>query len=102
MKCKLCDKEHNEKCQTKLGFRGWCLGVLLGVMFLLLSGCSTTKDVQVPVPVPCVTDIPPSPAYRFSPPYDNIFDATKELLGDRELALAHQNELRKLLEACKK
>lgn len=74
---------------------------------VLLSACATTeptivtKEVKVPVPVPCKTEEPASPPYRFAPPYDNVFDATRDLLGDRELSLAYENELRTALKSCK-
>ena len=74
---------------------------------MLMSACATTeptiitKEVKVPVPVPCKTQDPATPAYRFTPPYDNVFDATRDLLGDRELSLAYENELRTALKSCK-
>lgn len=74
---------------------------------MLLSACATTepvivtKEVKVPVPVPCKVEEPAAPDYRFSPPYENVFEAVRDLLGDREQSLAHEAELRAALRACK-
>ena len=75
-------------------------------VLVLLSACATDggvtiKEVKVPVPVPCKVEEPAAPAYRFTPPYDDIFSATRDLMGDRELANAYENELRIALKACK-
>lgn len=76
------------------------------VALVALAGCATdggviTKEVKIAVPVPCKTEEPNQPTYRFSPPYDNIFEATRDLMGDRELSLAYENELRTALKSCK-
>lgn len=72
---------------------------------ILLAGCATTAtqspQVSIPVAVPCKTEDPAQPSYRFSPPYDKTFDAVRDLLGDREAALAYENELRIALKSCK-
>lgn len=73
---------------------------------VLLTGCAfdkevLVKEVKVPVPVKCQTPDPAQPAYRFQPPYDNVFDSSRDLIGDRELALAYENELRTALKSCK-
>lgn len=71
---------------------------------LLLSACCTPiqpEQVLVPVPVPCTTETPKEPSYRFMPPYDNIFDAVRDLLGDREVSKAHTVELEAALKSCK-
>lgn len=44
--------------------------------------------------------MPTAPEARYSPPYDNIFEAVRDLLGDRELAQAYENELRIALKSC--
>lgn len=69
-----------------------------------LGGCATTQvptEVRIPVAVVCKTPEPNAPTYRFSPPYDNVFDAVRDLLGDREVALAYENELKAALASCK-
>lgn len=79
-------------------------GVALGLLLVLifgLGGCSTTKDVQVPVPVSCVKSEPDTPTYRYSPPYDNVFDAVRDLLGDREVSGAYEKQLKEVVKACK-
>lgn len=71
---------------------------------VLMVGCATTKgptEVLVPIPVKCETPDPNIPTYRFSPPYENIFDAVRDLLGDREVSAAYENELRVALKSCK-
>lgn len=71
---------------------------------LLMTGCATTQgptEVKIPVPMPCKAEEPKEPTYRFSPPYDKVFDATRDLLGDREIALAYEHELRTALKSCK-
>ncbi len=70
----------------------------------LLAGCATTKipeRVEVPIPVPCKVEEPAVPDYRYAPPYDNVFDAVRDLLGDRQLAQAYENELRIALKSCR-
>lgn len=70
---------------------------------IVLGGCATEPPVtvNVPVPVPCKIEEPLQPTYRYQPPYDNIFDAVRDLLGDRELAASYENELRVALKSCK-
>ena len=78
---------------------------LLAIATLALVGCASNptvpETVQVPVAVKCKTEDPKEPTYRFQPPYENIFDATRDLMGDRELALAYEIELRAALKSCK-
>lgn len=71
---------------------------------VFFGGCATfdaPKEVKIPVPVPCKAEEPAIPAYRFTPPYDSIFDATRDLMGDRELSLAYEIEQRAALKSCK-
>jgi hypothetical protein len=77
---------------------------LILALAVLVTGCATApeiKEVMVPIAVPCKTEDPVAPTYRFSPPYDNIFDAVRDLMGDREVAIAYENELRIALKSCK-
>lgn len=76
------------------------LAVLLAV---LVTGCAHTQQpgANIPIAVPCKTPEPLQPTYRFVPPYENVFDAVRDLVGDRELALAYENELRAALKSCK-
>jgi hypothetical protein len=79
---------------------------LLALMMLAsLGGCATfgtvPEEVKIPIAVACKTEDPNVPTFRFNPPYDNIFDATRDLMGDREVALAYENELRAALKSCK-
>lgn len=83
----------------------WKLATGLFLTALLVSGCATfdkvPPEVKIPVAVACKTPDPNQPTYRFSPPYENVFDATRDLLGDRETSLAYENELRSALKSCK-
>lgn len=73
------------------------------LLAVLATGCATTQPptVNIPIPVPCKTADPLQPTYRFTPPYDNVFDAVRDLMGDRELAVAYENELRTALKSCR-
>lgn len=74
------------------------------LMLVFLTGCTTIPKqtiIEVPITVPCKAEEPDRPKFRFNPPYKNIFDATKDLLGDRELSIAYENELRVALQSCK-
>lgn len=78
--------------------------ILLGIILLavVLSGCAHTKDVvNIPVPVKCQTPEPDRPSYRFSPPYADVFEGTRDLLGDREISLKYEESLRTALKSCK-
>ena len=80
------------------------LAILALTLLVGLSGCATPKapsEVLVPIAVACKTPEPNTPTYRFSPPYENIFDAVRDLMGDREVALAYENELKAALASCK-
>lgn len=84
--------------QTKMNLLRYAL--IAGTV--VLTGCSTVpKEVLVPVPVLCKTVEPVQPDYRFVTPYENIFDATRDLLGDRVQSLAYEEELRAALRSCK-
>jgi hypothetical protein len=77
--------------------------LILGLA-VLMTGCATTQgpaEVKIPVAVPCKAEEPNQPTYRFTPPYTNIFDASRDLVGDREVALAYENALRIALRSCK-
>jgi hypothetical protein len=78
--------------------------ISLVILSCVLSGCATlgtSTEVKIPIAVACKTEDPLQPTYRYVPPYDNIFDAVRDLLGDRELAVAYENELRTALKSCK-
>ena len=81
--------------------------IIAASALVLLSACATTeptiitKEVKVPVAVPCQVAEPTPPDLRYKPPYDNIFDAVRDLVGDRELSQAYENELRTALKSCK-
>lgn len=74
----------------------------LVLVVLIGTGCATRPEaVQVPIAVPCKVEEPQQPTYRFTPPYDDVFSVTRDLLGDREVSLGYEEELRAALRACK-
>jgi hypothetical protein len=67
-----------------------------------LAGCATTApNVNIPINSPCKTEIPNVPGWRYLPPYDTVFEAVRDLLGDRELSLGYEKELNAALKSCK-
>jgi hypothetical protein len=75
---------------------------------LVLGGCVTAPqkitvptEVKVLVPVACKTAEPAAPTTRYLPPYNTVFEAVRDLLGDREVTAAYENELRTALKSCK-
>lgn len=71
---------------------------------LIISGCASTQipeTVNVPIAVPCKTETPNKPTLRFNPPYDNLFEAVRDLLGDREVSIGYEKELEAALRSCK-
>jgi hypothetical protein len=76
---------------------------LLIITALILSGCATTEGprVNIPIAVPCKAEIPAAPGYRYAPPYDSVFEAIRDLLGDRELSEGYEAELNAALKSCK-
>lgn len=78
--------------------------IILIPLLVFLTGCVTVPKntvTGIPISVSCKAEEPDRPKFRFNPPYKNIFDATKDLMGDRELSIAYENELRVALESCK-
>lgn len=78
------------------------VAVAIGLL-LLLGGCGlcpVKPNVEVPIAVPCKVEVPLQPTYRFLPPYEDIYSGTRDLLGDREVALAYENSLRTALQVC--
>jgi hypothetical protein len=74
------------------------------LLSIFVTGCAATKgvtEVKIPVAVACKTEEPNQPTYRFSPPYPTVFEGVRDLMGDREIALAYENELRTALKSCK-
>lgn len=74
---------------------------------VVLVGCATAPEVKVPpvvkveVQVPCKTEEPGAPTLRFAPPYTDVFEAVRDLMGDVEVTAAYENELRIALKSCK-
>lgn len=78
--------------------------LLFSLGVVLFAGCSTAPkvphEVAIPVSIPCRIELPGAPDYRFQGQYENIFDAVKDLLGDREVSLAYEAQLREAIKAC--
>lgn len=78
--------------------------IALSICFLLAACCTEPRKpetVYVPVATPCKTETPNKPTYRFAPPYNNVFDGVRDLMGDREVSQAYENELNVALKSCK-
>lgn len=82
----------------------WVCALLVVVW---LTGCATTVrepvEVKVPVPVPCVSEIPQAPVFAFSQakfgqPLD---EHVALLLADRRQRIGYEAALLGLLEACR-
>jgi PBP1b-binding outer membrane lipoprotein LpoB len=74
------------------------------ILSLSLVGCASNKapvTADIPIPVACKTENPNKPTYHYAPPYDSVFDAVRDLLGDRKLSEAYQTELEAALKSCK-
>jgi len=77
----------------------------------MLSGCGTTEPVikvvtqrvEVPVPVACKEEKPPTPDYCFPKLTTNqtIYEKSRCMLSDRELREAYEVKLAAALQACK-
>ncbi len=75
---------------------------LLLLVSILFTGCASQKDVvNVPIPVKCTTPEPIQPDLHFSPPYPNVYDGVRDLVGDRQVQLAYEEALRIALRSCK-
>lgn len=77
------------------------LAVLIAIILMVISGCATAPEALIPIAVPCKVTSPNVPTYRFAPPYGDIFDAVRDLLGDREVSLAYEEELRVAFSVCR-
>lgn len=76
------------------------------MLALIFAGCAHNQSkepeqVLVPIAVPCQTETPTSPSLKFSPPYSDIYQAVRDLLGDREILSGYQRELEAALKSCK-
>ncbi len=79
---------------------------LMFLVLVILGGCATqtpaivTKTVDIPVMVACKVTTPVAPDLHFNPPYPDVFNATRDLIGDRVQMTAYQNELLAALKGC--
>ena len=77
------------------------------VVALLMSGCADvvyrTETVEIPVPVGCITEVPPEPAWALSDPslsHQGRREKAEALVREMEQREAYLRELRALLERC--
>lgn len=71
-------------------------------IFLALAGCTTTKTVEVKVPVivPCVTEQVEEPIYPEVSEDAGLFERVKALLAERELRKGYEERLRAVVAGC--
>lgn len=77
---------------------------LILAMLLSLGACATLDNeptALIPIAVTCKTENPNEPSLRYVPPYGTVFEAVRDLLGDRELMSAYQVQLKAALLSCK-
>ena len=77
---------------------------LLLALTAALAGCATTRTVQVPVPVPCITFVPERPelmAERVWAETTDVWARARALLVDRLRLLSHAERLEATLAACR-
>lgn len=77
------------------------------IVLLLLTGCADvvykTERVEIPVPVPCLSAVPPEPVWALSDPslsHQGRREKAEALVREMEQREAHLRELRALLERC--
>ena len=78
------------------------LATLLGVALLAACASKPTPGptVRVPVPTPCVTEIPNEPDY--DPIYGDIYTSVRALLINAEKRQTHIKTLRAILWGCQR
>lgn len=68
--------------------------------------CSTekVKEVKIPYPVPCVTEMPAKPAFPMATVTDGdtVYVLAKKAAAEIELRKGYEAQLETTLEACKK
>lgn len=71
-------------------------------IFLALTACGGEKviRVQVPVPVPCITETVAEPVYPTVGEDAGIYERVKVLLAERELRLGYEAKLKAQVAAC--
>lgn len=75
--------------------------LVLPPIFLALAGCTTTKvvEVKVPVPVPCVTEKVEEPVYPVATG-STLFERVKVLLAEIEMRKAYELKLKAAVAGC--
>jgi hypothetical protein len=74
-------------------------------LIALLTGCAsfqTPKVVNIPVQVPCVSEVPAKPDYTFKDSRNkSLGEQVRALLVDRELSIGYEARLEAVLEGCR-
>lgn len=75
--------------------------LVLPPIFLALAGCTTTKvvEVKVPVPVPCVVEKVEEPVYPTAQG-STLFERVKVLLAEIELRKGYEAKLKATMAGC--
>jgi len=81
------------------------VGKTAGLAALLLAqgacGGKERPPVTVPVPVPCIKQMPEKPVYPTVGDGDGLFQRVQKLLAERELRIAYEQRMEATLEACR-
>lgn len=85
--------------------------IFICLPLIALGGCATTEPViktvvqrvEVPIAMPCATEIPQQPDFNFPKMTEenNIFEKTRAVLSDVELHNSYETELLAALKSCK-
>lgn len=78
----------------------WKVAIIILVFILGLGGCAHKPEVMLPVYIPCKTEMPEKPIFKFKPPYGDIFTGTRDLLGDNEMHKSYETALEAALRSC--
>lgn len=76
--------------------------LLFPPIFLALTGCATTKyvEVKVPVPVPCVVERVEEPVFPAIAEDAGLFERVKALLAELELRKGYEEKLKATVAGC--
>lgn len=84
-------------------FKDCLLAICITIILWLITGCATTQEVKIPIPISCKVETPVEPVSVFDALTDEatLFEKVKALLIDRENSIAYGIEMRAALAACK-
>ena len=72
------------------------------ILSIILTGCATKplERVEIPIAVACHAEPVNKPTLRYSPPYTSLFEAIRDLLGDRVVSASYEGELEAAIKGC--